>query len=154
VEVQTKKGSQDDLMVLDINVKEQPTGSFSFGAGYSEFENVIGSFSISQNNLFGRGQRLSGAATVGSRTQDIDVNFIEPWLFDRPISGGITFYTWERQYDEYTRDSFGGGLRVGFPLTYFRLDEYTRGWVRYAYDDAKILDVSEFAAQSIKDMIG
>jgi outer membrane protein insertion porin family len=154
VEVQTKKGSQDDLMVLDINVKEQPTGSFSFGAGYSEFENVIGSFNVSQNNLFGRGQRLSGAATVGSRTQNIDVNFVEPWLFDRPISGGITFYTWERQYDEYTRDSFGGGLRVGFPLTYLRLDEYTRGWVRYAYDDAKILDVSEFAAQSIKDMIG
>ncbi|MGD9075230.1 MAG: outer membrane protein assembly factor BamA, partial [Desulfobacteraceae bacterium] len=132
VEVQTKKGSQDDLMVLDINVKERPTGAFSFGAGYSEFENVIGSFNISQNNLFGRGQRLSGAATVGSRTQNIDINFIEPWLFDRPISGGITFYTWERQYDEYTRDSFGGGLRIGFPLTYLRLDEYTRGWVRYA----------------------
>ena len=30
VEVQTKKGSRDDLMVLNINVKEQPTGSFSF----------------------------------------------------------------------------------------------------------------------------
>ncbi|MGD8983391.1 MAG: outer membrane protein assembly factor BamA [Desulfobacteraceae bacterium] len=154
VEVQTKKGSQDDLMVLDINVKEQPTGSFSFGAGYSGFENLIGNFSVSQNNLFGRGQRLSGSATIGSRTQNIDVNFTEPWLFDSPISGGITFYTWERKYDEYTRDSFGGGLRVGFPLTYLRLDEFTRGWVRYAYDDAKILDVAEDAAQSIKDMVG
>ncbi len=154
VEVQTKKGSQDDLMVLDINVKEQPTGSFSFGAGYSEFENVIGNFSVRQNNLFGRGQRLSGTATIGSRTQNIDLNFTEPWLFDKPISGGITFYTWERQYDEYTRDSFGGALRIGFPLTYLRLDEYTRGWARYAYDDAEILDVAENAAQSIKDMEG
>ncbi len=154
VEVQTKKGSQDDLMVLDINVKEQPTGSFSFGAGYSEFEKVIGNFNISQNNLFGRGQKLSGTATVGSRTQNIDLNFTEPWLFDKPISGGITFFTWKRQFDEYTRDSFGGGLRIGFPLTYLRLDEYTRGWVRYHYDDAEILDVAEDAAQSIKDMVG
>jgi outer membrane protein insertion porin family len=154
VEVQTKKGSQDDLMVLEINVKEQPTGSFSFGAGYSGFENVIGNFSISQKNLFGRGQKLSGTATVGSRTQNIDVNFVEPWLFDRPISGRTTFYTWEREYDEYTRDSFGGGLRIGFPLTYLRLDEFTRGSLGYAYDDAEILDVSEDAAQSIKDMRG
>jgi outer membrane protein insertion porin family len=154
VEVQTKKGSQDDLMVLDLHVKEQPTGSFSFGAGYSQFENMIGNFSISQNNLFGRGQKLSGSATIGSRTQNIDVNFTEPWLFDKPISGGITFYSWERQYDEYTRDSLGGAVRIGFPLTSLHLDEYTRGWVRYAYDDAKILDVGENAAQSIKDMEG
>jgi outer membrane protein insertion porin family len=154
VEVQTKKGSQDDLMILDIDVKEQPTGSFSFGAGYSQFESAIGNFNISQNNLFGRGQKLSLTATIGGRTQNIDLNFTEPWLFDRPISGGITFYNWERQYDEYTRDSFGVGFRIGFPLTYLRLDEFTRGWVRYAYDDAKILDIAETAAQSIKDMAG
>jgi outer membrane protein insertion porin family len=154
VEVQTKKGSQDDLMVLDINVKEQPTGSFSLGAGYSQFESMIGNFNISQNNLFGRGQKLVGSATIGSRTQNIDVSFTEPWLFDRPISGGITFYSWDREYDEYTRDSLGASLRIGFPLTSLHLDEYTRGWVRYGYDDADIVDVAENAAQSIKDMIG
>ena len=39
-------------------------------------------------------------------------------------------------------------------MTSLHLDEYTRGWVRYAYDDANIVDVTEDAAQSIKDMVG
>ena len=56
VEIQTKKGSEDDLMVLDINVKEQPTGSFSLGAGYSGYDGPTGIISVSQKNLFGRGR--------------------------------------------------------------------------------------------------
>ncbi len=154
VEVQTKKGSQDDLMVLNLNVKERPTGSFSFGAGYSGFEGLIGSFTISENNLFGRGQQLVGSAMIGGRTQNIDVGFTEPWLFDRPLSGGIDFYTWEREYDEYTRDSFGGALRFGFPLLSLGLDEFTRGSVRYAYDDADLYNIQETAATAIKQMEG
>jgi outer membrane protein insertion porin family len=154
VEVQTKKGSRDDLMVLNINVKEQPTGSFSFGGGYSAFEGAIGNFSVSQNNLFGRGQRLSGSLVIGGRTQNVDLRFTEPWLFDRPLSGTINFYTWERDYDEYTRDSLGGGLRVGFPLTYLRLDEFTRGSVGYNYDNAEINNVPEDAAFAIREMEG
>jgi outer membrane protein insertion porin family len=154
VEMKTKKGSQDNLMVLDINVKERPTGSFSFGAGYSQFESFIGSFSISQNNLFGRGQQLVGSATIGGRTQNIDIRFTEPWLFDRPLSGGIDIYSWERDYDEYTRDSLGGALRFGFPLLPLGLDEYTRGWVRYSYDDADLSNIQETAAIAIKEMEG
>jgi outer membrane protein insertion porin family len=154
VEVQTKKGSQDDLMVLNLNVKERPTGSFSFGVGYSQFESAIGNLSVSQNNLFGRGQKLSAQAMVGSRTQNINVGFTEPWLFDKPLSGGIDFYSWERQYDEYTVDSLGGALRFGFPLLLIGLDEYTRGSAGYKYDDAQVSDIAENASVQIKDMEG
>jgi outer membrane protein insertion porin family len=151
VEVQTRKGSQEDLMVLDINVKERPTGSFSIGAGYSSFETIIGMFQISQKNLFGRGQNLSLSASIGGRTQNFDIRFTEPWLFDRPISGGIDLYNWEREYDEYTRDSWGTGLRFGFPVG---LDEFTRGSAGYTYDDANIFDVAPNASESLKEMEG
>ncbi len=154
VEVQTKKGSQDDLMVLNINVKERPTGSFAFGVGYSQFESAIGNLSISENNLFGRGQQLVASVMIGGRTQNIDIRFTEPWLFDKPLSGGIDIYSWERQYDEYTRDSLGGALRFGFPLLSLGLDEFTRGSARYTYDDADIYDIAETAAQEIKEMAG
>ena len=151
VEVQTEKGSRDDLMVLDVKVKERQTGSFSMGAGYSSFESAIGTFTVSENNLFGRGQRLSAGARLGGRTTEFDIKFTEPWFLDKPISAGVDLYDFKREYVEYTKDSLGGGLRFGFPIG---LDELTKGSVSYFYDDADISDVDENAAVSIKEVVG
>lgn len=151
VEVQTKKGSQDDLMVLNVNVKEKPTGSFSMGAGYSSFENVIGIFQISQSNLFGYGQKLQLAAKLGGRTTQVDLRFTEPWFLDRPISAGIDLYKWKLEFDEYTRDSYGMALRFSFLLG---LDDYTRWNIKYAYDDTDLTDIDTTAARIIRDQAG
>jgi len=154
VQVQTKKGSQEDLMVLDIKVEEKPTGSFSVGAGYSTFETVIFSFQISQNNLFGRGQRLGATGAIGGRTQNFDIRFTEPWVLDRPLSTTFDIYKWDREWDEYTQDSYGGGVGLGFPLTRLGLDEFTRGKIKYDYDNSDVSDVQPDAAQEIIDMEG
>jgi len=150
VEVNTKKGSSDEEMILDIHVKERPTGMFSFGIGYSSVEHTIGTFQISQNNLFGRGQSLSGKASLSNKAARYTLSFIEPWLFDKPLSAGIDLYNWEYEYDEYTKDSIGGKLKLGFPLGL----DFTRGSAIYTYEDAEIRDVLETASQIIKDMIG
>jgi len=152
MEIQTKKGSQDDLMVLDINVKERPTGSFSLGAGYSSFENVMGMFEVTQNNLFGYGQKLTAAARIGSRTTDFNIRFTEPWLFEKPLSATVKVYNWGREYDEYTKDSIGGSLLSAFP--FFFDEEFTKGWAQYTYDDSDISDVDEGTSVLIKDMEG
>jgi len=151
IQIQTKKGSAEDLMVLDVNVKERSTGQFSFGAGYSSEDSVFGIFQISQNNLFGRGQRLQASAKIGGISRLFDTSFVEPWLFDKPVSGGIDVYNREHEYDEYTRDSLGGALLFGFPLP---IDEFTRGTVKYGYDDTDISEVPEDAALEIKEMEG
>ncbi len=150
VEVNTKKGSSDEEMILNIHVKERSTGVLSFGVGYSSVENVIGIFEIAQNNLFGRGQPLSARASLSSKSTRYSLSFTEPWLFDKPLSAGIDLYDWEYEYDEYTKDSLGGKLRFGFPLG----PEFTRGSVIYTYDDAEISDVADTASLIIKDMIG
>ncbi|MFH1293061.1 MAG: outer membrane protein assembly factor BamA, partial [Pseudomonadota bacterium] len=151
VQIQTKKGSTEDLMVLDVNVKERSTGQFSIGAGYSSEDSAFGVFQISQNNLFGRGQRLQASAKIGGISSAFDISFLEPWLFDKPISGGIDVYKRSREYDEYTRDSLGGALLFGFPLP---IDEFIRGTVKYGYDDTDISEVPEDAALEIKEMEG
>ena len=151
VEVQTKKGSRDDLMVLDVNVKERATGSFSLGSGYSSFEGIIGVFQISQRNLFGYGQKLMARAQLGSRRTDFDISFTEPWLFDKPLSAGVDVFKWEVEYDEFVKDSLGGQLTFGYPIG---LDDFTRGTIIYRYDDAEISDIRENASQIIKDLEG
>jgi outer membrane protein insertion porin family len=150
VDVNTKKGSSDEEMILDLHVKERPTGMFSFGIGYSSVEHTLGTIQISQENLFGRGQSLSARASLSNKAARYTISFIEPWLFDKPLSAGIDLYNWEYEYDEYTKDSTGGKLKLGFPLGL----DFTRGSAIYTYDDAEIRDVLETSSQTIKDMIG
>jgi len=154
VEVQTKKGSKEDLVVLDIDVKERPTGNLSLGAGYSAFDNVIGMFKLEENNFFGYGQRVSAALRIGARTQQFDIRFTEPWFLGKPISAGFDIFKWRREYDEYTKDSLGGAVRFGFPLHRLHLDDFTRGSVAYVYDNSDIFDIGENAAREIKEMAG
>lgn len=152
VNVETKPGSRDDLMRLDIDVKERSTGAIAFGVGYSSFDGTMGQIRVTEKNLFGRGQTLSSQVSLGQRSTQFDISFVEPWLFGKPISGGFDFYNWETEYNEYTRDSFGGGVTIGVPIK--KIDEFTRGSVGYRYDDANIKDIAEGSSSIIRDMAG
>ncbi len=138
IDVRTQQGSQEDEMILQIDVTEKPTGTFTFGGGYSGVDKLYVMASVSERNLFGLGQFLEFRTQAGSRTQQFSLSFVEPWLFDIPLSAGLDIYKWEREYDEYDRDSTGGSLRFGYPVL-----DYTRGYIRYAYDISDISNVVE-----------
>ena len=136
VKVDTVKGSDDDKMILKINVKEKPTGTFSFGGGYSSVENLFVVGSVSQRNLFGRGQTLQLQAELGSETKRYTLSFTEPWLYDIPLSAGFDIYNWEYDYDDYDKNSTGGRLRFGYPIF-----EFTKVYWSYSYDQSKFEDI-------------
>jgi outer membrane protein insertion porin family len=150
-EIKTKEGSADDLMVLDVEVTDAQRGSFSIGAGYSSFDKLFASLGVTIDNLFGRGQSLSLDGSIGSRTTQYNLKFTEPWLFDRPISGTINLYDLETEYDDFTKDSKGASLGVGFLLG---IDDYTRGSVGYSYDDAYVTSIYSSYSPYLQDMIG
>ncbi len=162
VEMVTKKGSKDDLMILDVKVKEQPTGSFSVGAGYSSENSIFATFQVSQNNFLGRGQRLQASANLGSVSSQFNIGITEPWMFDTRVSGTFNIYKSKQEYesysyddvdyDEYTRKSFGGRLGFGVPVD--KVDEFTRATVMYTYDDSDISDVPDDASAEWVDMEG
>ncbi len=149
VNVDTSKGSADDKMVLKIDVVEKSTGAFSFGAGYGNADKLYGTISISERNLFGRGQKLELKGTMGSKTQDIDLTFTEPYVWDIPLSGTLTFYNWIYDFEEYDKDSFGFGLSFSYPIF-----NYTRARLGYVYDIADISNISSDAPGSIKELNG
>jgi len=150
-EIKTREGSADDLMVLDVEVTDANRGSFSIGAGYSSFDKLFASLGISIDNLFGRGQTLSLDGSIGSRTTQYNLKFTEPWLFDRSISGAVNLYDLETEYDDFTKDSKGASLGVGFLLG---IDDYTRGSVGYSYDDAYVTSIYSSYSPYLQDMIG
>lgn len=149
IKINTVKGSADDKMILKIDVTEKPTGTFSFGAGYSTTESVFGMASITQNNLFGRGQILGLDAQIGGTTTLYKLNFTEPWLFDIPLSARFDLYDWETDYDTYDKKSRGGGFRFSYPVYNFM-----RASIGYNYEVADIDNISENASESIKDLEG
>ncbi|MCK5826085.1 MAG: outer membrane protein assembly factor BamA, partial [Desulfuromusa sp.] len=59
VTVTNKPGSDETKTILGVAVTERPTGTFSIGLGYSSVDSVMAQGSISQENLFGYGLRLS-----------------------------------------------------------------------------------------------
>jgi outer membrane protein insertion porin family len=149
IKVNTAKGSADDQMILKIDVTEKPTGTLTFGAGYSSEEAVFGTVSVSQRNLFGRGQTLELQSQLGGRSTLYKLSFTEPWLFDIPLAATTDLYDWATQYDTYDRKSIGGGFKLSYPVY-----DYLRASLQYNYDDANITNVTESAAKSVKDLAG
>ncbi len=150
IKINTTKGSADDKMLLKIDVTEKPTGMFSFGGGYSSMEGPFVVASISQRNLFGRGQILNLKGQLGGESTTYAVSFTEPWLFDIPLSAGCDLYDTTRDYEAYDKDSVGGSLRFGYLVF-----DYTMASFSYNYDRAKIENIDpDLAAKSIQDMAG
>ena len=149
VNLNTKKGSADDKLEMNVQVEEGPTGSVSVGAGYSTIDKFIGTVQVSQNNLFGRGQRLQAVASIGGISQFYNLGFTEPYLFDTRISGGADLYNTRRIYDTYTVRRQGGAIRLGFPLL-----GQTRGFTSYKYEIIDISDVLDTASYIIQQSAG
>jgi len=145
VKVDTVKGSAEDKMKLRINVVEKNTGAFSFGAGYGNVENFFATGSISERNLFGRGQTLALQGTLGGKTTKYQLSFTEPWLFDIPLTAGASIYNWQYDYATYDKDSIGGNLSLGYPLI-----DYSRLFLTYTYDVADIKNVEDDASDTVK----
>ena len=150
VQFHTKKGTRDDLMDLNIDVKEKGTRTFSVGAGYSSAYSAFITFEVADENFMGLGQRLSASARIGGRNTEFDIRFLEPWLFDTRLSLGADLYKFTQEYTDYTRASYGTRISLGAPLYL----DYTRGTLLYGYDHANISDVSNEASYLIRDMTG
>lgn len=149
VDLETTKGTANNLMQLNVKVKEKPTGAISFGAGYSSTESIFAVGQVYQNNLFGRGQKLGLQAQLGASTQRYSISFTEPWFLDTHLSVGVDGFNLAYDYDDYTKDSYGGNLRLSYPFA-----EWSRFYFTYSYEDADIRDISDNAAVLIKDQEG
>jgi len=136
-------------MVVIVQVEEAPTGSFSGGVGYSSIDKLVAIISLSQNNLFGLGQRLAAQAQLGSISRYFNLGFTEPRLFDTQILVGADVYNTYRDYDEYSVKKTGGLVRFGFPIV-----EYLRGTLIYKLEKDDVYNILASSSEIIKDSEG
>ncbi len=149
VEVTTSRGSTEDKTNLEVKVEEAPTGALSFGIGYSSMENVVGSASISDRNLFGLGYHGLLKFRLGWETRDLRFSFTDPYFLGYNFAGGIDLYNENREFDTYSYKILGGSLRFGKELT-----ETLRADALYKLEKIKVSDVSLDASRFIKEQEG
>jgi outer membrane protein insertion porin family len=149
VDFQTEKGASENLTDVLVRVKEKSTGMFSVGAGYSALDNAVVTASISQQNLFGRGQTLTLKASIGGSSQNYDLSFIEPWLFDVPLWSKADLWNYYRIYDTYSLNSAGVGATLGYGLW-----QYVTGYIGYRLTNDNIKDIQPNASYYVLKQAG
>lgn len=120
VRITNEPGSAPDRVVINIDVEDKATGSFSIAGGYSTSDGVIGEVSLSESNFLGRGQFVRIAGTLGQRTQGIDFSFTEPYFLGYRVAAGFDLFS--KFNDNYNTGRFesrvtGGQVRFTFPIT-------------------------------------
>ena len=137
VDVKETPGA-DNKMDVTLKFEEQNRNQLQFGAGVSQYEGFFGTLGFQTANFMGRGETFSVNLQAGSRAQNYVVAFTEPYLFDRPITGGVDLFKRRLEYvGQFTQDSVGGNIMFGFPLK-----EFTRLFLNYSYEHTKILDLN------------
>ena len=129
VDFETKKLSdQDDVVDIDFEVKEQPSGSFTAGIGYGSYTGLSLNAGIQQNNFLGTGNRLAFNVNTISYQESVNISYTDPYFTVDGVSlGGNIFYS---KFDagganlvEYKQTSYGVGLSLGFPINeYIRIN--------------------------------
>ncbi len=132
---------------LVVGVDEKNTGNMTMGAGFSSVDSLVGFAEVTQGNfdLFhaptftGGGQKLRLRVQLGTRRQDYEAEFIEPWFLERKLSLDVNLFY--RKLDYLSPNSLynevDAGTRIG--LTRALGNERLIGGLGYSFEDIGIL---------------
>jgi len=120
VETPAVPGTTDQVDV-HVNVKEKPTGNLMLGAGLSSSEGLVFSGSVNQQNLFGSGKHVGVGFNTSKINKLYSFSYTDPYHTIDGVSRGFDVYykdtdTSSLSVATYGTQSFGGGVRYGFPI--------------------------------------
>jgi outer membrane protein insertion porin family len=119
-----------------------------FSGGWSEQGGFMGGLGLQMNNFLGNGQSVGIKTSLGQYTKSGSFNIHEPWLFDKPISAGLSLYYSDQNenYSGYSQQSVGGALQLGHKLGW--LDDNVRVDWTYRYDNTSLGNFSKYIIEA------
>jgi outer membrane protein insertion porin family len=133
---------QPGQLDLGVKVVEKPTGSLSFGAGFSSTDKFVFSGSLAQSNLFGRGigVQLAADLSLGRDTNRFYFGFNDPYFLGSEWGFGSTIYATNVEYQDFQEERRGIDVSFGHALNE---EKTARGFVGYSFAQRQV-DQSEF----------
>ncbi len=152
VDVKPVPNSPDQV---DINymVEEQPSGSSTIAAGYSQSGGITFQADLSQNNFMGTGNRVT-ASFSRSETRDVySLGMTDPFFTVNGVSQSVNAYHRKTKYDKfnisnYVLDSYGGSLIYGYPI-----NENQRISGGFTLDSTKVRGGSYMGIANVKQLL-
>lgn len=144
VNISTAPGSASDRVVVVVDVVDQPTGSFSIGAGYSVGgDGFVLEASVEEKNFLGRGQFIRVAVGGGlDDARTYNFSFTEPYFLGYRLAAGFDVFRSETSSNsDYNYEETGATLRVTAPIT-----EELATTVRYTYKELKYTEDGAYGA--------
>jgi outer membrane protein insertion porin family len=161
------KGEMTGRRDAQVSVIEGKTGSVMVGAGIASDSGLIGQFVYDQRNFDitdvpdswtelimgkafkGAGQRFRVSLNPGTVVSTFSISFVEPYLYDKPISLETLVSGYQRQRESYDEKRLKG--YVGFEKRY--RDDWRRGFA-VRLEDVEVSDLDGDAPQEIRDVKG
>ncbi|MFZ5482641.1 MAG: outer membrane protein assembly factor BamA [Pseudomonadota bacterium] len=129
-----------DQVDLNVNVTEQSTGSLLLGAGYSSSDGLVLSGGITQNNLFGTGNRLALQMNTGSVNTHYSLSYTRPYFTPDGVTLGYDLYRRDVDTEDldsvitYSTSTIGAGVRLGVPVSEFDTINFGAAIEQYSLD--------------------
>lgn len=147
----------EETSELDVilAVEEKSTGTASVGAGYSQYDGLLGTIALQVPNFMGNGQQLEFQLEFGDRRQSFRAGFTEPWFLNTPTSlQGLIFRTTRRYYSGFDERRQGALASVGRRLVW---PDFSRVSVGYRIEQVEFRnfadDFDEAAETSFRDNV-
>ncbi|NBR69418.1 MAG: outer membrane protein assembly factor BamA, partial [Verrucomicrobia bacterium] len=167
VETYAEETDVPNRQKLIVKVEEKPTGEVSFGAGFSSVELLTGNITLAEKNfdlgkIFetfppkGGGQKARMQASIGFRSQNLNLAFTEPWFLDKPIRLDATgFYNGASYLSEfYNQQNYGASIGLSRRLgDDYPLNRWSTG-VTYRPEFYNISDVQSDAPPYMAASVG
>ncbi|MDO5630298.1 MAG: outer membrane protein assembly factor BamA [Paracoccus sp. (in: a-proteobacteria)] len=146
-QVQTRQGSSDQQVIVDVNVEEQPTGSLTFGASYGENSGLGFAVSVNERNFMGRGQELGVNISTADGDRQARLTFVEPSVFARDLRWRISGWYQETEQLNAKYDTRSAGFSTGLQ---FPVSPNGRLEVGYTIADNRLLNVTTDSSEIIQ----
>jgi len=145
--------NQPDQIDVNYTVEEQPSGSSTIAAGYSQSGGVTFQLDLTQNNFMGTGNKVKAALSRSETRDSYSLGYTDPYFTENGVSQGISAYYRNTKYDDrnvsnYVTDSYGATLNYSYPV-----DETKRVSAGFNYDNTTVRGGRNLGISNVQQII-
>jgi len=125
-------GSSDQIDV-NYSVEEQSSGNLSASLGYSQGSGFSLGLSVSENNFFGSGKKVSFGINTNDSSKSANFSYLDPYFTVDGVSRGFSLFARKTDFDDgdrsdYVIDETGASVTFGYPINSISRLKFTFGY--------------------------